>query len=214
MRLLNWLLLTLALVGAAMVIANWPRLRRLESEQRRLEARIGRLEIRDRSQAAIVAIKTDEPYHFAWRIYSPREGSFWLRTGSVGGQSTLSGSLHMDREIVVRCRFIFENDSVKHFIRSSGSSMTAGLFGAGAADFLESNWDRMIVTCVGQTGTQIIDPNVVTDLLSVTVPPELVPEAIEKLGSVKVIGTEPLVLIRFGTEDAFADEEKRASEGR
>ena len=199
-----------------MVASDRQTLGRLQADQRRLEAVIGRLDLKDLSQFAVVAIQTDEPYHVAWRFFSPEDQSIMMKIETAsGGQGSVSGTVRSQSETVIRSRFTFEDNSVRHFVRTPSGALTSAMFGAEGAKFFKAHWDQLQIEGVGFEGTETFDPEEVIEWLRVTIPKELLPKAAEAIGrDAKTLETQPLILLRLGTPEAFEDAEQRPARRR
>jgi hypothetical protein len=65
-------LLLMTIVGMAIVIARlWRGVGPLHEQVRRMRAELGYLNVDDPTQAYAIALPTDEPRHWKWRIYLP-----------------------------------------------------------------------------------------------------------------------------------------------
>jgi hypothetical protein len=174
LRVVDILLLAVIAVGGVFVWKTGQERSRLTARYGRLAAITGELKITDTTKVHFQALETDDPMHFAWRIYYPPkykpliagddyDGGWWSKepTESIG-----------------RVRFhVTERGDLDHYVRFPGGGQW-GLREPGApAKFLIDHWNELQIEQIGTDGLAVVNLDETVSLLRITFPDDLRAEA-------------------------------------
>ncbi|MGY8771594.1 MAG: hypothetical protein ACKVH8_24525 [Pirellulales bacterium] len=209
-RLLTAILLLAIVVGTINLILARIINAEVEQEFDRLVAKVGRLEITDPKKFHVIPIETNQPFHYAWRVYMPEGLSINRKTEFFAGGSSSSTSSGQPSESIYRARFRFEGDEVKVYVKNGSGSSTTGYTNKEFAKFLQDHPDDLIVHALGDDGTRVFDTDQVLTLLKLEIPEHLQDEA--RLAWNKRDKRKrtlpPLIITQMGMSEAFSEAEE------
>lgn len=200
-RLINLTLLVGAVVGGLLALKSGRVHNALLQEHRRLERKVGDLDVADPSKAYLRSIATDDPLHFAWRVYLPAGFHARWETGSGYSSSANSNS----REFIARVRFREdEHGMLSMFTKQGGGSSSGGYGNKKVADLVRGRWNEMRIEQLGSDGVVVVDPDEVVSLLRLTLSEEMKAEAKETLSRHYAKRFQDVFFeFRFGANSAF-----------
>lgn len=153
MRYVHLLLLLLTIVGGVLAIQAGREQSALRAEQRRLQAEIGDLRVDDPDRVAVLALATDDPLHFAWRVYLPRGYDHtWLATYG-GGSASARRTVDQAEQQIVRLRFRQIDGRWEMWEKTRGGSSWSGGLGGSLEKLLE-NPARLRIDQRGRGGVE------------------------------------------------------------
>ncbi|PHR90943.1 MAG: hypothetical protein COA78_34280 [Blastopirellula sp.] len=213
-RIITAILLLAIIVGAFQLIQAKTSQSEVKQEFDRLVAKVGRLEITDPKKFHVIPIETNEPFHYAWRVYMPEGLSIHRKTKFFSGGSSSSSTSGQPNESIFRARFRFVDDEVKVYVKSGSGSSTMGYTNKKFSQFLQDHADEMIVGSLADDGTRVFDTDQVLTLLKLEIPEHLQDEA--RLAWNKRDKRKrtlpPLILTQMGTQEAFAAAKEKKNE--
>lgn len=181
-KIADIVLFLLAGVGALLAWQSRQERSRLLARYEQLVQVTGDLPVADTSQVNVLALKTGEPLHFAWRIYLPPNYPHKLVRGKSGVQHTswFSGS----REFIARIRFR-ENEpgNLQVYANFTGGSRLMSLGSQPLAELLRHRWDKIRVDQLGATGLMVVRPARAALLLRLTLTEDMQREARKRLSA-------------------------------
>lgn len=148
---------------------------RLEREYARLVKLTGDLPITDPSKIHVLALPTDDPRVFSWRLYlPPNYAQVW--TSKNSGSSSSARPDAIDCVMMVRFR---ENEEgrLEVYKRTSNASGLTSLGDVPLAAFLRTRWDQLRVEQLGAEGLTVIEPDDATVLLRLSLTDAMEAEA-------------------------------------
>ncbi len=207
-------LLLLIGAGLCMLLQAQAEQREVAREYDRLAAKVGRLQVTDASKFYVAPIPTDDPMHFAWRVYLPAGLALQQRAEHLSGGSTSSASIQSAGERVLRACYRFEGDSTKVFVKGFSGASESGFSDKSFAKFVQKHWREFEVESLAANGPTQYEPDEILTLLKITIPENLYEEIKQTKYSYLAdrIKTKPLTLVRIGTVAAFEAEESKAGE--
>jgi hypothetical protein len=157
LRLVDILLLAVIAVGCVYVWNTGQERSRLTAHYARLTAITGDLKITDPTKVHIQALETDDPMHFAWRVYYPPNYKQLLQSNNGYGGTQWSRE---SQEFIARVRFRPNGDGdMEVYTRFAGGS-SQGTFGnKQLAKLLVDHWDTIDVEQLGATGLTTLEPD-------------------------------------------------------
>lgn len=176
-RLLDLAVLAAILVGGVLAWRSGAERVRLEGRYRRMARTAGDLSVVDPTKVYFLALETDEPLHFAWRMHAPANYPmiFSHAGGGGSGSSTSSSSTPADAIIRVRCRRD-EAGRLQVFLKAYGGSSLLAVEDD-MAKFLAGREDELIVERLAADGPVEVDPSASATLLRVAMPASMIAEA-------------------------------------
>ncbi len=171
----NIVLVVIALIGVWKSISLQSQTIELKKILQRLKTQFGDLEIGDPALIHIRAIKTNEPLHFAWRVYVPANckcaTSMMSGGSSLGSSGTFSSA---PSHFIARVR-LYKNAQGELGIYEtwqSGSSYSS-VANSDLMDHLRENASLFDIELAGEDETIAIAPGQTMTILKISVPPEL-----------------------------------------
>ncbi len=178
-RAVELLLVLVVLVGAVLALWSGQERRRLQAEHTRLAQITGDLPVEDPSKVYLRALPTNEPLHFAWRVYYPPNYRDLLKHGAGSSHSSWSRSA---REFIARVRFREDSKGHLHaYTRFHGGSSTMGLGDRRLSELLQGRWDKIQVEQLGADGIATLETDESAVVLRLTLPRDMQEEARTKL---------------------------------
>jgi hypothetical protein len=183
-RAFDVILLPVVFIGG---LLTWQAARersRLSERYARLARITGDHPIADPSKVHLQALDTDEPMHFAWRVYLPpnyttvvtgRCFSEEVSSRSWVGPSPGTGP----SDFIGRVRFRVEpqEGAMQVSTRFGRGESVRGIAHKALAERLRAGWDRVRVEQLGAPGLAVLEPNQPAVLLRLTLPDDLQEEA-------------------------------------
>lgn len=179
LRILDLLLIGIILVGSFFAVRSGLERQRLSKTFERLSRKTGDLVVADPSKAYIQALPTQEPLHFAWRVYLPPNYSVNLRSHQ-GSLSSFRSSSAV--ECIARIRFREDKKGdLNVYIRFVGGSSRSTLGDASFAKLLHGRWENVQVKQLGTGQPAVFGADQTVVLLQLNLPEELRPEALKTI---------------------------------
>lgn len=174
LRVVDGLLILAILAGGDLVWRTNSEQRTLKAEHDRLVRRMGELKIAEPDKVHILALPTDDPLHFAWRVYLPPNYQLQIRH-STGGSTSMNTS---SCEFIARVRFR-ENAQGRTEVYSSytGGSGLSSFGDASLTKFLQQHAGELDVEQLGSERVEILSADQGAVLLRVAIPDSLLSEA-------------------------------------
>jgi hypothetical protein len=164
-RILNTLLLLIAVVGVFFAWQAHTKFEPTRREHERLTAKVGRLPIEDATKVHVLAIETKEPLDFAWQVHVPANFDWkWQTTQFQHNTSTSSGKVQASRVELVRVRFRKIDGQWHVWNKMLGSS---GVTSSSDAELLERP-ELLHIEQLGVGKLTAIEPDEVVTLLNIT----------------------------------------------
>lgn len=174
-RLLDFLLITLIVVGSFFAWRTGSKRYELSKTFERLSRKTGDLLITDPSLVYVQALPTGEPRHFAWRVYLPPNYNLNVRARS-GGMSSFSSA--GARDFIARVRFREDEQGLLHvYTHFAGGASRSNIGDADLSKFLHGRWDKLKVEQLGVDQLAAFNPGRSAVLLKLTMPDEMIPDA-------------------------------------
>ena len=177
-RVLDGLLLIATIVGAVRLSDTTQTLHQLRNEYNRVVAYAGDMEIKDPDLLHIVALHSDDPWHFMWRVYVPANFNipFHLDVGSSGGMSSSWNS--GPTEFIARIRIKQNRAGQCELFKTFGSGSSLMSFGSPELmDFLNRHRHELKIEQAGVEGMQSINADTALTVLKISLPDELAAQA-------------------------------------
>ena len=194
-RVFDVLLLIATIVGGLRVSESSKSLRQLRSEYNRVVALAGELEITDPALLHLVALESDDPWHFMWRVYVPANFTSHVKISVGGSGGTGSFSNSDPTEFIGRVRVSQNRNGQFVLYKNFGSGSTLMNFGTPEImDFLNEHRRSLIVEQVGADGLETVSPDAAVTLLKISLPDELAAEASKRFPSAVQQGLLPTLL--------------------
>ena len=147
----------------------------MEARYHRLAGITGDLKITDPTKVYIQALETDDPMHFAWRIYYPPNYKQMLQNGNgFGGTRWSSGS----SEFIARVRFRpNESGYMEVYTRFAGGSSRGGFEIGSSLNCSSIIGTRFTSNSWLATGLTELEPDESAVLLKLSLPEEIEAQA-------------------------------------
>jgi hypothetical protein len=176
------LLIGLILLGGILALRTGSERRRLEAEVERLFRASGDLPVGDESRVHVLALKTGEPLHFAWRVYVPPNYKQIITGRGGGGSWSGSSSSSSAQQFTARVRFREDPDgALQVYSRFSGGSSLMSIGDRPLATFLRDRWNRLRVEQLGAAHLETVPVDGSAVLLRLTLPDDMREEFKQKL---------------------------------
>ncbi len=173
-RLLDLILIVLILVGGYRSWQSSQERNRLRDTHERLARISGVLPITDPSRVHVVALKTGDPMHFAWRFYVPEKYNFRV-ADNQGSSSSWSSDAS---EFIARVRFrVDDQGRLEIHEHMKGSSGRSTMGNKELTRLLHGRWDQLQVEQLGAAEMAVLDADESAVLLRLTLPDNLAAEA-------------------------------------
>jgi hypothetical protein len=202
-RWFNIALLLAALYGAYLAVREQQLRRELSVQHRTLAAETGYLDITDPDKVHVVALPSDDPLHFRWRIHLPAnyEGEWQIsERGSDGKTSTDSAE-----NFIAQVRFRkSEYGFVRVFYDMQPCGGVGSVGGRELQAFLSGKWDQIERVQLGVDRPVVVEPEQVATLLQLRMPEAMASEAESVLPESWGRNYVPVLYeVRFGTREAW-----------
>jgi hypothetical protein len=181
-KALDLILLIVLAVGGVLAWQSSRERSRLMATHARLVAITGDFQITDPTLIHVLALETDDPKHFAWRIYLPPGPKQDIRVRSGHGTFSQSNSNTKPSDSIARVVLREDkNGLLEIYSRFSRGSSRTNMGEKALADLLRGRWESLRVEQAGAGGTARLDPKKPYTLLRLTLPEDMQAEALAKL---------------------------------
>lgn len=174
--LLDLLLVGLLVVGGVLAWQSGRERRRLETELARLRNLVQELDLVDPTKVHIRAIETNEPLHFAWRVYLPAgisttvKSRFTLSGGSSWGSSTSTNPSHF----IARVRFRKnERGTWELYEKFHNGSSHSTISEPRISELFDKHAAELVAEPLGADQLEVFDSTESRDLLRILLPVKL-----------------------------------------
>jgi hypothetical protein len=173
-KLLDAVLLLIALVGGVLVWQTGREQSRLQAKIDWLTRTTGDFSITDPSRIHVVALATGEPLHFAWRVYLPANYELVERGTSAGPVSASPTGPKPSRELILRVRFREDAKGRLNLYQTYEDERTRATFGGKSlSKVLHGRFDKVLVEQLGTHGIVSVGVDEPLDLLRLKLPPDM-----------------------------------------
>lgn len=199
---MNIALALVAFYGAFVAFREARLHERLAERHRVLAAEIGFLDVSDPSKVHVVALASEDPLHFRWRIYLPDNYRVIWRTSEVGdGEHSSTGPQNFIAQVRFRQS---EYGFVRIFKDLESRGDVGSLGGRELEPFLLDRWDEIEMVQLGADGPAVIEPQEVATLLRLRMPAAMEEEAKAFLPTSWAMQVVPVLYeVRLGTGEAW-----------
>lgn len=174
-RRINILMLVLIIVGVVLTIGETQRNRMLRARHDDLARDFGSFSIADPAKIYVLALDSDSPLHFRWRVYFPPKFNADWRAGENGVSRTRSSSF---RDFILEARIRKDVDGhVRVFLKRDMGKTVLNLGNDQVASFLSGKWAQLEIWQVGKEGLVELDVSDVVTLVEVRMTDKLAAEA-------------------------------------
>jgi hypothetical protein len=203
-RWINISLAVAALYGGFVAVREARVKERLVEEHRILAAEVGFLDVSDPGKVHVVALASEDPLHFRWRIYLPDNYRVIWRTSELGDRKHSSTG---PQNFIAQVRFRkSEYGFVRIFKDLESRGGVGSLGGRELETFLRDRWDEIETVQLGADGPAVIEPQELATLLQLRMPEAMAEEAEAFLPASWAREVVPVLYeVRIGTEEAWQD---------
>jgi hypothetical protein len=174
-RLVQVVLVILLIVGLVKDFQKGDKRQELQKEYLRLADKTGDFEIDDPDKVYIIALKTDDPLHFLWRIHTPKNYSYQYSTIGGGGGGWNVNSVDKIVQTRLRKSDTGNLELYTNFLNGSGRMRFAE---PPQTDWFLSHVNQFKVEQLGVGHAVVVDPTERFTLLKVAIPDELAKDPI------------------------------------
>lgn len=212
-RLINIALALLALFGTIAALRESNVNRDMSAEYRTLAAETGFLDLADFSKVHVVALPSEDPLHFRWRIYLPEKCTVSWKTKNLWDD--VSGSSSGPQNFIAQVRFRRnENGFVQVFTDLESFGGVRALGGRELQEFMRDHWDDVDIYQLGSDGPAMVDPEEIATLLRLQLPQDIADEVKEVLRTRSAGQVLPVLYqVQLGTKEAWQKTELEKSAG-
>ena len=212
-RLINIALALLALFGTIAAFRESSVNRDMSAEYRTLAAETGFLDLADFSKVHVVALPSEDPLHFRWRIYLPEKCTVSWKTKNLWDD--VSGSSSGPQNFIAQIRFRKnENGFVRVFTDLESFGGVRALGGRELQEFMRDHWDDVDIYQLGSDGPAMVDPEEIATLLRLQLPQDIANEAEAVLRTRSAGQVLPVLYqVQLGTKEAWQKTELEKSAG-
>jgi hypothetical protein len=203
-RLMNIALLLVALYGAYLAVREEQTRRELSAQHQMLAHEVGYLDITDPDKVHVVALPSEDPLHFRWRVYVPANYEGAWRTSDAWGGDNYS-STGFAENFIAQVRFRKnEYGFVRVFYDMKLRGGVDSLGGRELQTFLSEKWDQIERVQLGEDGPVVVEPDELATLLQLRMPEAIASEAESVLPETWGRNYVPVLYeVRFGTKEAW-----------
>lgn len=214
--MIRWINITLALLavcGQIIAFRESSVNSYLLDEYRTLAAQTGYLDVLDSSKVHVVALPTEDPMHFRWRIYLPEKRTvFWKTNHWSNTGSSSTGPADFIAQVRIRTD---ENGLVRVFTDLGAHSSVVSLGGRELQDFMRDRWDSIEISQLGLNSPAAVEPEKESTLLRLQLPKEIADEAESILPSSWASQVIPVLYqVQFGPTEELQNSESKDLENR
>jgi hypothetical protein len=212
-RLINITLALLSILGGVLAFRESNFNSDLSAEYRTLAAETGYLDFADFSKVHVVALPSDDPLHFRWRIYLPEKCTVSWKAKSQWDD--VSGSSSGPQNFIAQVRFRKnENGFVRVFTDLESFGGVGALGGRELQEFMRDHWDDVDIYQLGLDGPALVDPEEIATLLRLQLPQDIADEAKEVLRTRSAGQVLPVLYqVQLGTKEVWQKTELEKSAG-
>lgn len=212
--MIRWINITLALLavcGHIIAFRESSVNTKLLDEYRTLAAETGYLDVLDAGKVHVVALPTEDPLHFRWRIYLPEKRTvFWQTSHWSDSGSSSTGPIDFVAQVRIRTD---EDGLVRVFTDLGAHSSVVSLGGRELCDFMRDRWDTIEISQLGLNGLAAVEPENGSTLLRLQLPKEIASEAEAILPSSWAKQVIPVLYqVQFGPTEGWQYPESAESE--
>ena len=202
-RWINIILVLAALYGAYLAVREEQLRRELSAQHRVLANEVGYLDLTDPDKVHVVALASEDPLHFRWRIYLPANYEVMWQTNNWGEDG--SSSTGPAENFIAQVRFRKNEYGFVRVFRDMKSTGGVGsLGGRELQTFLSEKWGRIESSQLGANGPVVVEPDEVATLLQLRMPEAMANEAESVLPEAWGRNYAPVLYeVRFGTKEAW-----------
>lgn len=212
-RIINTLLIVVALAGLAKLSHQRQEFHYLKKRHDRLADKYGVLDVQDSSKYIVRRLETADPKHFLWRCYFPAGLNVTEVVSMRGGMQSSGSTFRRDAsEFLQRCRFKFGDSGISvHYMERGGGGRFD--FNAPIALFLKEHWDELEFEVLAEDGDTIeIPTDQALSFLTIRIPRPLIAELPKNLREEYASGIVFQML--YGTDEAIAALKKKPEGAR
>lgn len=201
-RCINIALLLAALYGAFVAVREEQLRRELSVQHQRLAAETGYLDITDPDKVHVVALPSEDPLHFRWRIHVPANYEIMWRTSQWGEDGIHStGSAE---NFIAQVRFRENEDGYVRVFRDMKIGGVGWLGGRELQTLLSDKWDRIERVQLGADRSVVVERHELATLLQLRMPEAMANEAESVLPEAWGHDYVPVLYeVRFGAKEAW-----------
>lgn len=206
-RLINITLAILTIFGAITAFRDSSRHRELLERHRALAAQSGYLEVSDSSKVHVVALPSEDPLHFRWRIYLPDKCTVvWKTNQWWGGSGSSTGPQDFIAQVRIRKN---DNGFVRVFKDLEAHGAVGSLGGRELQDFMRDRWDDIEILQLGSDGPAAVEPDELATLLRLQFPKDTADDVAAVLATRGARQWLPVLYqVQFGTNEAWQKAER------
>jgi hypothetical protein len=181
-KLLDAILLLIALVGGVLVWQTGREQSRLQAKIDWLTRTTGDFSITDPSKIHVVALATGEPLHFAWRVYLPADYELVERGTPAWPVSASPAGSVPSRELILRARFREDAEGRLNLYENLESQSSRTQFGAASlSKVLHGRFDKVLVEQLGRNAVVSVGVDEPLDLLKLKLPADMEAEIVKEM---------------------------------
>jgi hypothetical protein len=202
-RWINIILVLAALYGAYLAVREEQLRRELSVQHQRFANEVGYLDITDPDKVHVVALPSEDPLHFRWRIHLPAnyEGMWRISERGSDGKTSIGPAENFIAQVRFRKS---EYGFVRVFYDMKQIGGVGSLGGRELQTFLFEKWDRIERVQLGADGPVVVEPDEVATLLQLRMPEAMASEAESVLPETRGRNYVPVLYeVRFGTKEAW-----------
>ncbi|MCL4203010.1 MAG: hypothetical protein KJ000_10955 [Pirellulaceae bacterium] len=201
-RWINIILVLAALYGAYLAVSEEQLRRELSVQHRTLAAETGYLDITDPDKVHVVALPSEDPLHFRWRIYLPANYEAMWQTNNWGEDGNTSTG--PAENFIAQVRFRENESGYVMVFRDMKIGGVGSVGGPELQTLLSGKWDQIERVQLGANGPVVVEPDEVATLLQLRMPESMASEAESVLPEAWGRNYVPVVYeVRFGTKEAW-----------
>ncbi len=176
---INVVLVLAALLGLSLAARETLLRKDLSREYGILAAEVGYLESTGEPGVQVIALPTEDPRHFRWRIVVPENETFVCKTSVAWDRSVpMEGPLSFIAHVRFRDG---ENGCLKAWWDLKRSWGTTDMGGAQLYEFLKGRWDEMEIEQLASDGRVTVRSGQLSSLLRISMPDQMREDAQESL---------------------------------
>lgn len=214
-RVVNIALTLLAIFGGIVAFRESWLNRELLDEHRTLVAESGYLVPSDPTKVYVVALPSEVPFLFRWRVYLPSKSTVLWKENQWDSHST-SGPEVLTVQIRLREEdngFVYCFRDFTSYPETESHRWQSMFVGNEMRDFLHDHADDIDIHQLGSDGPVALDPQEIATLLRLQWPKEIADKAEMTLPTWCREYIPDLYVMRFGTEEAFQKTAGSADDG-
>jgi hypothetical protein len=201
-RWINIALVLAALYGAYLAVREEQLRRELSAQHRVLANEVGYLDLTDPDKVHVVALPSEDPLHFRWRIHLPANYEVMWQTSKWGEDG--SSSTGAAENFIAQVRFRKNESGHVMVFRDMKIGGVGPLGGRELQTFLSEKWDQIERVQLGVDGSVVVEAHEVATLLQLRMPEAMASEAESVLPETWGRNYVPVLYeVGFGTKEAW-----------